>query len=99
MGLAYKAVKVLQRSEERVDVTVIGNVIPEIRHGGRIDGRDPQSVDAKPHEIVQAFQDAAEIPDAIAIPVLERPRIDLIDDSLLPPNCLRHQATCLSTII
>jgi hypothetical protein len=36
-------------------------------------------------EVIKTPDDAAEIPDAIAVRILERAWVDLIDDALAPP--------------
>src|SRR4051812_35592492 len=42
--------------------------------------------------MVEAPPDALEVADAVAVRVLERARIDLVDDAALPPGVLRHHA-------
>src|SRR5262249_46068006 len=74
-----------ERAEDRIDIAVICNVIAEIGHGRGIEGRDPDGRKAEIGEVVEPCGDAGEIADAVTIRVLERARIDLIDEAGLPP--------------
>ena len=79
-------IQVVSGPEERMHVGVVRDVVAEIRHGRREDGRNPDGLDAKPLQIVQAAQDADQITRAVAIAVHERARVDLVDDAALPPE-------------
>src|SRR5262245_4028174 len=86
-------VEIGKRAENRIDGTVIGHVIAEIGHRREEDRRDPDCIDAESRKMIEPRGDAIEIPDAIAIAVLKRARIDLIDHTPLPPaaaRSLRH---------
>src|SRR5439155_12346371 len=48
VGLLKQSVQVRQGSEERMNIGVIANIIAEIGHGRRIDGGEPESVNAEP---------------------------------------------------
>ena len=78
-------VEIAKRSEQRLDVGVIGNVIAEIGHRRAKDRREPDGADAELDEIIQAPQDAVEIPDTVAIAVLKRAWINLINCRGSPP--------------
>ena len=83
-------IELLQGPEERVDAGVVRDVIAEVRHRGWKDGRDPDRVDAELPEMRQPLLDAAQIADAVAVRVLERARVDLVQDRGLPPRHARH---------
>jgi hypothetical protein len=68
-----------------VDAGVIGNVVAEVRHGGGEDRREPDRVDGEFRKIGQAPANAFEIADAVAVRVVKRARVNLIDDAALPP--------------
>src|SRR5215510_2681956 len=85
MALLQKGIEVGKAAEALIDVAKIGNVVPEVSHGRGINRRDPHCVDAQRLQIVEPCADAVQVADAVAVAVLERAWIDLIDDSVLPP--------------
>src|SRR5688572_17720498 len=84
-----QAIEIFERAERRRDVAVVGDVVAEILHRRGVDRRDPHRVDAEPREVIEALANAVEIAFAVAVAVLERKRIDLIDDAALPPQRIR----------
>ena len=88
----HQPVEIRKRAEDRIDAGVVGDVIAEIGHGRGIERRDPDGVDAQPLQVVGTLGDPREIADAVAVAVLERARVDLVDDGRLPPRPLlrRH---------
>ena len=89
-------VEVLERAEQGIDVDVIRDVIAEIGHRRGVDRRDPDRVDPEPAQIVDPLEDALEIAHAVAVAVLERARVDLIDHRLLPPGRLVHRRSSIA---
>jgi hypothetical protein len=90
----HEAVEVRQRAEDRVNVLVVGHVVAEVVHRRRVDRRKPEGIDAQPREMVEALLDPPQVAYAIAIRVLERARIDLVDDGVLPPHEQARLAGC-----
>ena len=86
MGLHQQIVEIGQRAEARIDVAIVGDVIAEINHRRRVDGRDPDRVDAKADKIVEPPLDPLEVADAVAVGVLKGARVDLVDHARLPPE-------------
>ena len=86
MGSGEKAVEVGERSEARIDIAIVRDVVTEVRHRRGEDGRYPDGVDAELAEIVEPGLDASEVADAVAVTVLEGARINLVDDAALPPG-------------
>jgi hypothetical protein len=80
MGLGDELVEISHRPEDRIDLTVISDVVAEVGHGGDEDRREPNGVDSQPLQIVESAGDASEVPDAIPVRVLVRTRVDLVDD-------------------
>src|SRR5256885_15359605 len=98
VGLLKQGVQVRQGSEERMDIGVIANIIAKIGHRRRIDGREPDRVNAEPAQIVQFAGDSREIPYPIAIAIEKTPRVDLINHTRLPPGeRMRHGLFCSSS--
>src|SRR5437870_4176479 len=83
--LANQAVDVGERAERRLDIAVVGNVVAEVGVRRDRDRAQPDGIDAKPLEIIEPADDTREVADAIAVRVLERTRIDLVDDAVAPP--------------
>ena len=81
-----QAVQVGQGAEDRIDVAVVGDVVAEVGHRRAEDRRQPDRVDAEIDEVVEAVDDPGQVADAVAVRVLERARIDLVDDAGLPPR-------------
>src|SRR5215469_16834533 len=89
MRVLKQGVELGECAKDRIDVLIIGNVITEIGHRRRIDWGQPNCVDAELGQVRQTLADSGEIANAVCIAVLERSRIDLINDRRLPP---RHHA-------
>ncbi|MCY1227182.1 hypothetical protein D9M72_394440 [compost metagenome] len=85
VGLLHQRIEAVQRAEARIDVAKIGDVVAEVGHRRGIDRRDPDGIDAERDQVIQPGANSAQVSDAIAVAVLKRARIDLIDDSALPP--------------
>src|SRR6266581_485004 len=66
------------------------NVVTEIGHRRRIKRRQPNGVHTQTNQVIEAASNAFEIADAVAVAVLERARVDLVDDSGFPPEGLGH---------
>ena len=80
-----QAVEVRERPKHRVDVVVVGDVVAVVGLRGGVDRREPQDVHAEPLHVVQLLSDAFEVPEPVAVGILEGARIDLVDDRALPP--------------
>src|SRR5580704_18024817 len=93
MRLGDQPVEIRKIAEDRSNVAIIRNVISEIRHRRRINRRNPNRIDAKSHHMVEALNDSRKIADSIAVGILKRPRINLIDDATLPPLQIFHSWT------
>src|SRR2546427_8450761 len=91
MGGCEECVEVVQGPERRVNVGIVRDVIAEICHWRREDRRQPNRVDAELRQIRQTLRDPSQITNAVAASVLERSRIDLIDDAGLPPRSTLHE--------
>jgi hypothetical protein len=97
--LGDQPVAVPESAEDRVDAAVIGDVVPEIEHGGSVDGREPDRVNAEPGQVIELFDDAGQVAHAVAARVAEAARIYLVDHAVLPPGesaCITHNGTSLA---
>ncbi len=78
-------VHVFHRAEQRIDGLIVGDVVAVVVLRGLVYRRQPQHVHAKVREIVESAGDALQIADAVAVGILEGPRIDLVDHRIRPP--------------
>ncbi len=87
----HQRIEIRERAEQRIDPDIVGNVVAEIHHRRGKDRRQPQRLNAELAQIRQPLDDTTEVADAVAIGILKRTRIDLIEDAGLPPgNVIEH---------
>lgn len=86
MGLREQIVEIVKAAEARIDAAIVGNVVAVISHRRGIDGRDPDRRDAQLNQIVEPPLDPLEVTYAVAIRILKRARVDLVDYARLPPE-------------
>src|SRR5579884_1286542 len=97
MGLLKQGVQVLQGPEERMHIGIVGNVIAKIGHRRRIDGREPDGVDAEPAQVIELAGDSRQISHAIAIAIEKTAGVDLINHPRLPPGVRLRHGFCYSS--
>src|ERR1700733_4357276 len=90
MNRLQETVKIVHGPEERIDPAIVSDIVAEIGHRRGVERGDPKCVDAKLYKVIQTLQDTVQIADTIAIAVLERAWINLINDPVLPPSCCVH---------
>src|SRR2546428_13279197 len=98
VGLIKQGIQVCQGSEERMHIAVIANIITEIGHGRRVDGRKPDGINTEPLQVVQLAADTREVSYPIAIAIEKTAWVDLINHARLPPEVwMRHWVLCSSS--
>ena len=85
MSLRYEAIERGKIAEVGMDAAVVADVVAPVLERRRVDGIQPDGVDAERLEIVEMRGDAVEVADAVAVRVGKRARINLIEDASLPP--------------
>src|SRR4029077_8617594 len=85
-------IKTFERAKDRINPTVISDIVTEVMHWRGIDRRNPDRIDAEPDKIIEPLPDTIKIAYAITVRVLKGPGVDLIDCPDLPPF-MRHDAT------
>ncbi len=75
----------LEIAEHRIDIAVIADVIAVVRDRRRVDRREPDRVDPEPLQVSESPSHPSDVADAVAVRILKRTRINLIDDGLSPP--------------
>src|SRR3954454_15973979 len=79
-------IEVTDAPVDRIDRLVVGDVVAEVGQWRRIDRRQPERIDPEPGQVLESRADSAQVADAVAIGVLERAGVDLIDDGFLPSH-------------
>src|ERR1017187_596023 len=92
MNLLKQAIEIFHRSKQRIDAAIIRHIVTKIGHGRWVDRGDPDGIDAELGQGVKALKNPPQ--NAVTVSVLERARINLIDDAVLPPGQLRHLNKC-----
>ncbi len=85
VGRGDQRVEVAQGPEQRIDIAGISDVVPAVGHGGPVERREPQGVDAQFGEVVQALAHADEIAGAVTVSVGKTSGINLVEDGTTPP--------------
>src|ERR1700730_991336 len=92
MRRSDQRIEIVQRAKYRIDVQIAGDVIAKVGHGRRENRRQPDRINSEIEEIGHTIDDSRQIADSVAIRVLKRPWINLIESSLSPPRdtCMIH---------
>src|SRR5260221_4720932 len=85
MRLGNERVKGCEITEDRVNVGIIGDIVAEIDHRRGVDRRKPDGIHTQPGVVIELGNDTRQITNTVAVAVLEAARVNLIDNSLLPP--------------
>ncbi|PLU74671.1 hypothetical protein BMJ19_36725 [Sinorhizobium medicae] len=91
MGFRHHLVEIVERAEHRIDVAIIRNVIAHVRLGRGEERREPDGIDTERGDMRKPPGNAAKVTHSVAVGVLERSRIDLIDDRSAPPVVIRFR--------
>src|SRR5271157_342946 len=79
-------VEVRHGPEQRIHSAVVADVVPAVGQRGRVEGRQPDGVDAEVGQVPQARPQPRQVAHAIAVRVGEAARVHLVDNRLLPPR-------------
>jgi hypothetical protein len=84
--LAQEEAEVPQAAIGRMDLAVVGNVVPVIAQRGRVEGEEPERGHAQTLQVVQLLHQSLEVADAVAVAVVEGSDMQLVDDGVLVPG-------------
>ena len=73
-------------AEPGVDAEEVGDVVPVVPVGRRVERHQPQAGDPELGEVVDAAGQPGEVADPVAVGVLERLDVDAVDHRVLPPH-------------
>jgi hypothetical protein len=73
-------------SVKRRDGMEVGDVVPVVAEGRRIEREQPQAVHTQILNIIQPVQKAPEVADAVVVSVLEGLDVQLVEDRVFVPE-------------
>ena len=76
----------VERPVLRVDVPVVGDVVPVVAERRGEERQQPQAGDAEALQVIQLLRDPLKVADAVVVAVEERLDVRLIDDRVLVPK-------------
>ena len=85
VGLFDEGAEVVERPDVGMDVGIVGDVISVVAPGRRIDGQEPERIDAQVLEVIELRGQSRKIADSVAIRIHERAHPQLVDDGVLEP--------------
>ncbi len=86
VGLPKKALEVAQGMVDGVDPEIVGDIVAVVFEGGGVEGQQPDGRHPELLKIVELPDQAADIPDAVAVGVVEGLDVQLIDDRVAVPQ-------------
>src|SRR5258708_26391334 len=84
--LLDEGIGVPQRSEQWIDIRVVGDVVAVIAHWRWVERQQPYRVDAEVLQVWELFDEAAKVAAAVRIAVIESAERNLVDDRVLVPQ-------------
>src|SRR5207248_10478899 len=78
--------EIIEGAEVRINIVVIGDVITVVAHWRWIKRQKPEGGDAEFLEVIEFLDQPAEIADAVAVAVVKRLDVELVDDGVLVPE-------------
>src|SRR5689334_2958471 len=90
MRFIHEFSKFFQRAVIWRNGTVIRHIVTVVTQRGREEGKQPETIDAEPFDIVQFVDEPAKIPYSVIISVVKGFDVKLIKDGLLEPQWICH---------
>src|SRR5690606_35484755 len=87
----HEGLEVAQRAVARMDALVVRDVVPIVTQRRRIEGQQPERVDAEVREVVELRREAGKVAYAVVRAVEKGPDVRLIDDGVLVPEWIVAQ--------
>ena len=91
-------IHVLVRSKGFIYMIIICNIVTVIVHRGFINRTEPDHICPEVTDIVQFFNNTAQIADPIPIRIIKAAGVNLINDCLFPPLFFFHEQNPLFLI-
>ena len=84
--LVDEVLEVVDRPVVGVDVEEVRDVVAAVAERRRVEGQQPDAVDAEPLQVVELVGEPAEVAGAVVVPVEEPAQMDLVEDRGLEPQ-------------
>ena len=84
--LFEKALEIVEVAVDRIDGAVVGDVVAVVAQRRRIERQQPEGGDAEVLQVVELFDQAGKVADAVAVAVHEGADVDFVDDRVLVPQ-------------
>jgi len=94
--LSEKRAEILERTIIWINAVVISDVVAVVSQRRRIKWQEPDRSDAKLFEVIELLDKAAEIADAVAIAIVKRFDVQLVDDRVFVPEWVSNWFFCVS---
>ncbi len=85
-GVGHQQVELGEVAVDGVDAGVVGDVVAVVVLRGRVEGAEPDAVDAEFPEVGQPGAYAGQVADAVPGAVEEAADVDLVDHRVAPPG-------------
>ena len=86
MSCIKEGFEIIERSVAGMDGIVVGDVIAVVAKRRRKERHEPERVNAELFQVVKALRETNEVANAIAIAVLKRPNVHLVNNGISVPN-------------
>ncbi len=84
--LLDEELEVVDRPVVRVDRIEVGDVVAAVAKRARVEGQQPDAVDADLLQVVELVGEPDEVAGAVVVPVEEPAQVDLVEDRGLEPD-------------
>src|SRR5690348_15855208 len=88
--LTHELDEVVARAEPRIDSVVVADVVAVVAPRRRLEGRQPDRVDAQRIEVVETPRESLEVAASIAVRIEECLDVEAVDDRVLVPEVSDH---------
>ena len=86
MRRGQERTEIIEGAEVRINIVVIGDVVTVVAHWRWIKRQKPEGSDAEFLEVIEFLDQPAKIADAVAVAVVKRLDVELVDDGVLVPE-------------
>jgi hypothetical protein len=90
VGMVHEVDEISERAELRMDPVIVGNVVPVVAIGRRIERLQPEAGNSEAGEIIEASRQAGEVADTVPVCVDVLLNVEAIDHRILVPKIINQ---------